>query len=105
MAAPASRPRLRRDAHGRPVSARLEPGAARRRAVSSGGGDVAPVAVTSGEPAGIGPDICLALARTPYAARTVVLGDRELLRARARQLGIRVTLREPGAPAAPGSIA
>jgi len=87
------------------MSARFEPELARRRTDSSGAGGVAPVAVTSGEPAGIGPDICLALARSPLAARAVVLGDRELLDARARQLGIRVTLREPGAPATPGSIA
>ena len=87
------------------MSARLESGIVRGRAQSSGAGGVAPVAVTSGEPAGIGPDICLALAKTPLAARTVVLGDREVLEARARQLGMRVKLREPGAPAGPGSIA
>ena len=87
------------------MSARFESELARPRTDSSGAGGLAPVAVTSGEPAGIGPDICLALARSPLAARTVVLGDREVLDARARQLGIRVTLREPGAPATPGSIA
>ncbi len=52
------------------------------------------IAVTSGEPAGIGPDICLALAAWQRNSavvtrqRLVVLGDRELLAARARQLGI-----------------
>jgi 4-hydroxythreonine-4-phosphate dehydrogenase len=44
------------------------------------------IAVTSGEPAGIGPDICLALADWQFDARIVVLGDRDLLQARARQL-------------------
>lgn len=45
-------------------------------------------AVTSGEPAGIGPDICLALAQKEYPARLVILGDRDLLGERARQLGL-----------------
>ena len=50
-------------------------------------GNLPVIAVTSGEPAGIGPDICLALAARPLAARVVVLGDRELIAARAAQLG------------------
>ena len=45
------------------------------------------IAVTSGEPAGIGPDICLALAGRESAARIVVLGDRDLMAARAERLG------------------
>ena len=48
------------------------------------------IAVTVGEPAGIGPDICLALADAGLAARIVVFGDRDLLQARARQLGIAI---------------
>jgi 4-hydroxythreonine-4-phosphate dehydrogenase len=35
--------------------------------------------VTSGEPAGIGPEICAALGRQAFDARIVVLGDRSLL--------------------------
>jgi 4-hydroxythreonine-4-phosphate dehydrogenase len=66
---------------------------------------VSPIAVTSGEPAGIGPDICLALARSEFATKVVVLGDRDMLEARARQLGSRVRLRDPAAPNAPDSIA
>jgi 4-hydroxythreonine-4-phosphate dehydrogenase len=46
------------------------------------------IAVTSGEPAGIGPDLCLRLAERQWPARLVVLGDRDLLAARARQLGL-----------------
>ena len=46
------------------------------------------IAVTSGEPAGIGPDICLCLGQRVWPARLVVLGDRELFAARARQLGL-----------------
>ncbi|MDP3514569.1 MAG: 4-hydroxythreonine-4-phosphate dehydrogenase PdxA [Sulfuritalea sp.] len=48
------------------------------------------IAVTSGEPAGIGPDICLRLAERAWPARLVVLGDRDLLAARAQQLGLDV---------------
>ncbi|MDE2599725.1 MAG: 4-hydroxythreonine-4-phosphate dehydrogenase PdxA [Rhodocyclaceae bacterium] len=48
------------------------------------------LAVTSGEPAGIGPDICLALAEKEFPARLVVLGDRDLLAERARQLGLSI---------------
>ncbi|MDP2794449.1 MAG: 4-hydroxythreonine-4-phosphate dehydrogenase PdxA [Sulfurisoma sp.] len=46
------------------------------------------IAVTAGEPAGIGPDICLALAAKAFPARIVVLGDRDLLAARAAALGL-----------------
>lgn len=48
------------------------------------------IAVTAGEPAGIGPDLCIALARRRLAARIVVLADRELLRSRAHSLGVRL---------------
>ena len=41
------------------------------------------IAVTSGEPAGIGPELCAMLAvrheREPFASRLVILGDRGLL--------------------------
>jgi 4-hydroxythreonine-4-phosphate dehydrogenase len=58
------------------------------------------VAVTSGEPAGIGPDLCLRLAGWDSPARPVVLGDRALLAARAAALGLPVRLRDycPGNP-------
>jgi 4-hydroxythreonine-4-phosphate dehydrogenase len=51
------------------------------------------IAVTSGEPAGIGPDICLALAARRPPCRAVILADRELLAARAAQLGVSPRLR------------
>ena len=63
------------------------------------------IAVTSGEPAGIGPDICLALARDVLAARVVVLGDRHLLEQRAAALGIEVRLSEAGSTWRPGALA
>jgi 4-hydroxythreonine-4-phosphate dehydrogenase len=48
--------------------------------------------VSSGEPAGIGPDIALALASRPFAARLAALGDPELLAARAKLLGLNIAL-------------
>jgi len=38
------------------------------------------VALTSGEPAGIGPELCVLLAREAFQARVIALGDRELLK-------------------------
>jgi 4-hydroxythreonine-4-phosphate dehydrogenase len=57
---------------------------------SASGSSGAPpvIAVTSGEPAGIGPDICLRLAGRTWPARLVVLGDRQLLAQRAGILGL-----------------
>jgi 4-hydroxythreonine-4-phosphate dehydrogenase len=52
------------------------------------------IAVTSGEPAGIGPELCLRLAEYVCDARPVVLGDRQLLAARAAALGVTVSLRD-----------
>ena len=63
------------------------------------------IAVTSGEPAGIGPDICLALARRSFSARIVVLGDRGMLEGRARQLGLDLRLSDTEGGLTPDSIA
>jgi 4-hydroxythreonine-4-phosphate dehydrogenase len=52
------------------------------------------IVVTSGEPAGIGPDIALALSLRPFAARLAVIGDPKLLRARAAALGLAVELKQ-----------
>ncbi len=46
-----------------------------------------PLYVTSGEPAGIGPDICLSLAERMDRRPIVILADRTLLLDRAEQLG------------------
>ena len=60
MAATASRPELRRAAAGRPLISMKPP---------------APViAVTSGEPAGIGPELCVKLAREAHEAAAEALG-------------------------------
>lgn len=43
--------------------------------------------VTAGEPAGIGPELCIALAGTPFAERSVIVADPEVLSRRAEALG------------------
>jgi 4-hydroxythreonine-4-phosphate dehydrogenase (EC 1.1.1.262) len=53
------------------------------------------LAITAGEPAGIGPDLCLALAEYALDARIVVIGDADVLRARAALLGRSVRIVEP----------
>jgi 4-hydroxythreonine-4-phosphate dehydrogenase len=53
-----------------------------------------PVVVTAGEPAGIGPDICLALARERLPAGIVVISDPVLLESRASMLDVDVRIRE-----------
>lgn len=53
----------------------------------------APIAVTPGEPAGVGPELLLALAAQPgLPAPPVAFADRALLAARARDLGVAVDL-------------
>ena len=42
------------------------------------------IALTSGEPAGIGPELCVRVAREPCHAELVVIGDRDLLAGAAR---------------------
>ena len=61
------------------------------------------IVLTAGEPAGIGPDICLTLALTRQDCDLVCLGDREVFAARARQLGLAVELTdyEPGSARRP----
>lgn len=51
-----------------------------------------PLIVTAGEPAGIGPDICLQLAADAAAANIVVCGDLRLLQNRADKIGLDVPL-------------
>jgi 4-hydroxythreonine-4-phosphate dehydrogenase len=52
------------------------------------------LAVTPGEPAGIGPDIVVKLAGRPLGARLVAVADLGLLRARAKQLALDIELIE-----------
>jgi 4-hydroxythreonine-4-phosphate dehydrogenase len=59
-----------------------------------------PIALTAGEPAGVGPDLCLAAAALTRTVPLVCLADRELLTERARQLGLTCRLSDyrPGQP-------
>lgn len=52
------------------------------------------IALTSGEPAGIGPDVCLTIASLALDCDLVCLGDRAMLAARARALGLDLRLRQ-----------
>ncbi|MEH6582591.1 MAG: 4-hydroxythreonine-4-phosphate dehydrogenase PdxA [Halioglobus sp.] len=52
------------------------------------------IAITGGEPAGIGPDIILHAAGQSFPAELVAIADPELLQARARMLGLSVELIE-----------
>lgn len=56
------------------------------------------IVVTSGEPAGVGPDLCLALAERDWAARLLFLGDESLFRERAAELGSRVCIERGDEP-------
>lgn len=55
------------------------------------------IAITSGEPAGIGPDICALLSQQNIAADITVIGDIDMLKNRAQQLNIEMKI-EPYAP-------
>ncbi|MFN9490234.1 MAG: 4-hydroxythreonine-4-phosphate dehydrogenase PdxA [Betaproteobacteria bacterium] len=57
-------------------------------AAPSGSADWPLVAVTAGEPAGIGPDLCAMIAARSLPARVVFISDRNLLAARAAAMGI-----------------
>ncbi|MFN3712517.1 MAG: 4-hydroxythreonine-4-phosphate dehydrogenase PdxA [Alcanivoracaceae bacterium] len=61
---------------------------------------IAPIAVTCGDPAGIGPDLALQLRQHVTDIPLVILGDIEVLAARARQLDLQVALSpwQPGQP-------
>ncbi|VXB54023.1 4-hydroxythreonine-4-phosphate dehydrogenase (4-(phosphohydroxy)-L-threonine dehydrogenase) [Pseudomonas sp. 8AS] len=67
-------------------------------------------ALTPGEPAGIGPDLCLLLARSAQPYPLIAIASRELLAARAAQLGLHIALlpaepgRWPSAAAPAGSL-
>ncbi len=65
------------------------------------------IAVTSGEPSGVGPELCLRLAERDWSpAHLVVLADRSLLAERAAVVGFRGALRDwsPGLAPAPDTL-
>ncbi len=67
-------------------------------------------ALTPGEPAGIGPDLCLLLAREAQPAALVAIANRQLLAERSQQLCLSIDLLSvgpgtwPAAPAPAGSL-
>lgn len=58
------------------------------------------IAVTAGEPAGIGPDLCVMLAHRPVNAQLVVIADADMLRTRAESLNLAIQIKpfEPDLP-------
>lgn len=52
------------------------------------------IALTPGEPAGIGPDLAIAFAQQPQQHEIVAIADPQLLRERAQQLNVPIKLRE-----------
>lgn len=67
------------------------------------------LAITAGEPAGVGPDLLIQLAQQASPAERVVIGDRHLLQQRAALLELPLTLNEydpaqPPAPQAAGEL-
>ncbi len=51
------------------------------------------LAITPGEPAGIGPDLVVTLAQQPHTHQLIAIADPALLSARAQQLGLPLTLK------------
>jgi len=67
------------------------------------------LALTAGEPAGIGPDLCIQIAQQSWPVPLVVVADPDMLRGRARRLGLPLRLLPVGAetprqPAPPGTL-
>lgn len=52
------------------------------------------IAITPGEPAGIGPDLCLQLINDPFPVELIIFGDPLLLQQRAQQLNLSVNIIE-----------
>ena len=65
------------------------------------------IAITAGEPAGIGPDLCVMLAQQPRRERIVVIANAQVLEERARRLNLPWRSLPPDAlstPAEPGGL-
>ncbi len=59
---------------------------------ASKNGDLPKIIITTGEPAGIGPDVVLAAALTPWQAQLILVADKGLIAERAERLGIDIQL-------------
>ena len=68
----------------------------------------APLVITAGEPAGIGPDLCVQLAAASTGIPFIVIADKNLLQQRAAQIGMNVQVRDfsasPESVAQPGTL-
>ena len=70
---------------------------------------IARIALTPGEPAGIGPDLCVQLAQTAQNCQLVAIADPTLLQQRAQQLDLPLTIelfdkKHPAKPNSPGHL-
>jgi len=63
------------------------------------------LALVPGEPAGVGPELCVRLAQLQLPADLVAIADPDTLAAAARALDLPLRLREPGRDCAPGELA
>lgn len=67
------------------------------------------LAITAGEPAGIGPDLCIQIAQQGHSQELIVIADPALLQQRAEHLGLPLQLNsyhpeQPAQPTAPGTL-
>lgn len=63
------------------------------------------LALVPGEPAGVGPELCVRIAQDPQPARLLAYGDGDTLLAAARALGLPLRLRGAGEEVGPGELA
>ena len=63
------------------------------------------LALVPGEPAGVGPELCVRLAQLPQPADLVAIADPDTLAAAARKLNLPLRLRGPDQHCAPGELA
>lgn len=73
----------------------------------SSGNSTNSLIITAGEPAGIGPELCLALADSCWANKIVVVADANMLAQRADAIGkkVRITVYKPGSASQAGELA
>ena len=73
----------------------------------SSGRSINPIVVTAGEPAGIGPELCLALADSLWAKRIIVIADAHMLAQRAKAIGrnVEISVYKPNSVPQTGELA
>lgn len=63
------------------------------------------LALVAGEPAGVGPELCVRLAQQSLDCEPLAIADPDTLLSAADRLGLPLTLLEPGSPRRPGQLA